>query len=106
MQGLRVQPQDFGILHLAWILYQSQVWVINLWTWGWMDYIKDFVHFHITHFCHEALYFSVAKASQMAHKYFVNEGLGMIVCHSKSEMMQEMGERESELQNFHCSCIS
>jgi hypothetical protein len=42
----------------------------------------------------------------MAHKYFVNEGMGMIVCHSQSEWRQEIEEKESELQNFHCSYIS
>lgn len=42
----------------------------------------------------------------MAHKYFVNEGLGMVVCHSQNELMQETEEKESEWQNFHGSYVS
>lgn len=41
----------------------------------------------------------------MAHKYFVNEAGGVIVCHSWNELMRER-EEESELQNFPCSSIS
>lgn len=42
----------------------------------------------------------------MAHKYFVNESLGMIVCHSQDEWMWETEERKSEPQNFHCPSLS
>lgn len=42
----------------------------------------------------------------MPHKYFVNEGLGMIVCHSQNESMGKREERESGLQTFHCSYVS
>lgn len=38
---------------------------------------------------------------QMAHKYFVNEGLGMIVCHSQNELMPEIeGKRKVSCRLF------